>query len=233
MQARRADLRPERAYDRVVLGIAGVVVVEEGPHELGMPRAAVIALARVLHDELPVRLLDQRHLMRELRVGQILRLQIRRERRPIGLEVRRLVGETDEDRAFHRLDVDGLERDTAGIEALMHAAGIEQFAREVVGPLVVGAGKAQALAALGVADLEAAVAARIEEGADLARAVAQHDDRAPADGQGEILPGAGDFADGAGENPLPLKNQLEVEVVKRGIAVEALRKREKFLAGFE
>ena len=37
---------------------------------------------------------------------------------------RRLFGEADENHAFHRLDMERLERDAAGVEALVHAAGV-------------------------------------------------------------------------------------------------------------
>src|SRR5215472_2796309 len=196
-----------------------------------MPSAAVVAFARVLHDQLPVRLFDQRYFVRELGLGEVVRLEVGRERGAIGLEGRRLLGEADEDRAFDGLDVDRLERNAAGIELLVHATRIEQLSGEVVRPLVIGTGEAQALSALGIADLETAVPAGVEEGANHASTVAHNDDRCAADGEREILAGARDLAFRACENPLLVEDQLEVELVEGGVAVEALREREELLAG--
>src|SRR5438132_7734895 len=102
----------------------------------------------------------------------------------------------------------------------MHPPGMDQLAGEIIGPLMIGAGEIGALAALLLADLEAAVAAGVEEGPQRASAVAQHDDRAAADGHGKELAGSLDLAFEAGEQPPAVEDDVEVDVVEGGVAVE-------------
>src|SRR6185437_14891376 len=142
-------------------------------------------------------------------------------------------GEADIERAGDGLDVDRLERDPGGIETLMHPPGMDQLAGQVVGPLMIGAGEAGALAALLLADLEAAMPAGIEEGAQRAGAVAQDDDRAASDRQGEELSWPLDLALEAGEEPPSVEDRIEIDIVEGGIAVKPPGQRILAFAGLQ
>src|SRR5690606_10490103 len=110
----------------------------KGLAKLGMIARAVVALAVVFPDELPVALLDDRGFVGDLRVAQAMgqeeRLHHRAERR----EIHRAVGETYEDVSTRGLAGDRLQAEAGRVETLAHLAREEKRTFEVIGPLMVG-----------------------------------------------------------------------------------------------
>ena len=93
-----------------LLGREAEAVGEERHGQLGMVRAAMVALAVVLHRELPVARLDDVLLEGDLGVAHVVRLDIGAELRGHLVEIGRgLVGEADEQQARERADMHGLE----------------------------------------------------------------------------------------------------------------------------
>ena len=131
-----------------------------------MVAGAVIALAVVLPDQLPVALLDDGALVGDLGVGQVVRRQVAGRLLGEGVEGRGVVGEADVDEAAHVAAVDRIEPMRRGVEVRAHVARPQQPAVELVGPLVVGADDLRAGALGAPAEGRAAVAAAVVEGAD-------------------------------------------------------------------
>ena len=191
-----------------------------------MIAGAVIALAVVLPDELPVALFHDGALEGDLRLGQPVRPEIGLHQRAERREVGRLVGQADEDIAADALAGDRLQPVVALVEAVSHLAGEEQGAVEVVGPLVIGTDEPRRGALVGRADAAAAMAAGIVEGADAAFAVANDHHRVGADLHGEEAAGTGDLAVVADEEPVAVPDQFHVELEEAGVGVERLLQRE-------
>src|SRR6185503_12230781 len=96
-------------------------------------------------------------------------------------------------------DRDRPQRQAFLVDAELAARVEHQRAVEFVGPAVIGADQAMGAAGLGLADLRAAVATDIVKRANLARAVAYHDDRFGADPVGEEIARPRDLEGIAGE----------------------------------
>ncbi len=99
---------------------------------------AVVTLAIVLPDQLPIALLDDGAFEGDLRFPQAMRREIGRDRLAERPEVHRVFGKTDEDVTADGLAVDRLQTVLGRVEALGHLPREEQAAVEFVGPLVVG-----------------------------------------------------------------------------------------------
>ena len=120
---------PRRAQARADLGLGVGVDGEERLRQFRMP-AAVGALAVVLHDELPVPVLDEVELCRDLRAGEVVRVQVRRDRGGEVVEVRRrLVGQAHEEQPADRADVHRPQRVSAAVEVGAARLGVPQVAR--------------------------------------------------------------------------------------------------------
>jgi hypothetical protein len=183
----------------------------------------VVALARILHDELPIGALEQGRLMGDLGVLEIVRLQHRADGLRVGLEVGRGVGQADIDGAGQRLDMDGPERMARGIETLSHPAGEDELAGEVIGPLMIGADETGGLAGALGTEFGAAMAAAIVEAAQRAGAVADDDDGRAADRQALVTAGARELDFEADQDPGAAEDRLLVEGKDLVVVIERLR----------
>ena len=162
--------------------VGGVAVQREvGAEQLGVA-VAVVALTVVLHDELPVALLDDVDLVRDLRPPQLVGSQVRLDARRHVVEVGRgLVGEADEHEAADVAHVDRLEPEAAAVERGRLVLGVQQASVDVVGPVVVRAHQVADAAAGVVEDPRPAVPADVVEGAHLFVVVPDDDHRGRAD----------------------------------------------------
>ena len=185
-----------------------------------MIRGAVIALAVVLPDQLPVRVLDDGGLERHFALLQIMRQEIRLDVAADRLEIRRDLGEAHQDvaadaRAMHRM-----QSVLRAVESRAHVARREQASVEMISPLMVRAHEPRRRAALRRADSRAAMPARVVKGVQLAVAVAHHHHGILADLHRQIIPGIRHFAVMADEQPVPVPDHLEIDPVFLLSAIE-------------
>ena len=197
--------------------------VREGAAKLGMIAPAVVALPVVLHDELPVALLDRLRLERDLGLGQPMGRHIGLDRGAEGREIGRHLGERDEEVAGDLLAVHGLEAEPAMVDLAAHVAREDEAAVELVGPLVVGADDLGGGSSRTAAELLAAMAADVVEGACALVAAAHDEKRIGPDLDGEVIAGTRDLAGMAGEEPLLVEDLVEIALVIGGVGVEAPR----------
>ncbi|ENN89027.1 hypothetical protein RHSP_02217 [Rhizobium freirei PRF 81] len=202
----------------------------EGAAELGVIGGAVVALAVVLPDQLPVALLDDGALEGDLGFAHAMRRHIGLDRGTDRGEIRGVLRQADEDIAGDAFAVDLLQRILALVEILGHLAGKEQRAVELVGPLVVGADELGRGAAFGRADARTAMATAVVEGADNLVAAANDDDRIFADLHREIVAGARYFAVMADEQPVAIVDHFHIELEVILIDVEGLLQAEALAA---
>ena len=164
------------------LGREAEAVGEQGNGQLRMVGRAVIALAVILHRDLPVAVLDQVNGLDDLGVGQVVGGQIRRH---LGGEVCdvawRIVREADEQKPRHGADVDRLEALAALVEFLAHVVGEDQVPVQIVGPGVVAADEIADDGSGLIHQPGAAVAADVMEGLDGHVVVADDQHRPGAD----------------------------------------------------
>ena len=157
----------------------------KSPAQFRMVAAAMVAFAVVLPDQLPVAVLDDRALERDLGLGQPMRRQIGfdawrgtpRSRAPAWR------GRSRYSRRRSR-NAPASARGALASKSGAHVAGIAQPAVEFVGPVVIGADELDDASLRRGADPRAAVAAGIVESADRAvvgRARPRSDIRRPAE----------------------------------------------------
>ncbi len=186
-------------------------VGEQRHGELGVVRRAVVALAVVLHRQLPVAVLDDVDLLRDARVAQIVR-------REIGLHLGRhvvdiggrIVGEADEEKPGDGAQRDRMQTAAARVEAFAHVIGEQQAAIERVGPGVIAADE--------IADLaraRPARAARRDGGRHCGRRapaviVAQDQDRRLADAERQHVARLGDIRLLPDEDPVLAEDHRHV-----------------------
>src|SRR5262249_53235321 len=172
--------------------------------------AAVEALAVVLEGELPIAVLEDVDLPRDLGVRQVVRCEVRLHPPGHLVEViRRLVGEADEDQPGERPDVNALESALLG-GSLARRAATDDLAVEVVGPAVIGtlqrrAGNACVL----LQDARAAMPAGVVEGGDRAIVAAQEKYRPGADLEGPVVAALRDFGLRGDEQPMPAEDLVD------------------------
>ena len=216
----------------VALGVGAVVLVhllgreaeavgEERHGQLGMVGPAMVALAVVLHRELPVAGLDDVLLEGDLGLAHVVRLDIGSELCGHLIEIgRRFVGEADEEQAGERADVHRLEAVAALLEVRTHMLGMDQVAGQIVGPGVVAADEVADRGLLLVDEPGAAVAADIVEGADLVVVVAHDRDRGLADLDDHDVAGLRHVGLDADIDPVPAEDDLHVGLEHLGAEVE-------------
>ena len=197
----------------------------EGDGQLGMVGGAVVALARVLHHELPVGLLDQRRLKGDFPQMQLVRRQHRLELVVEVVERGRRLRQAHVDGAG-----DGAQRHRAQVvlgrvEVGRHAGRVDQLALQVVGPLMVRAHEAGALRQPVRADLRAAVPAGIEERPQRVVPAAHHHDRRAADGQRQGAARRWQFRLETDQGPRAVMDRIDVEGEYLRVGVELLRQR--------
>jgi hypothetical protein len=112
-----------------------------------------------------------------------------------------------------------------GIEALLHASGVKQFAIETVCPLMIWTNETGALSMPKLTNLCTAMAARIMKANHGARPVAQDDDRRFADLGRDITPWSGDFGFEPDHDPRLAIDRGEVELIDAGVFIKRLRER--------
>ena len=173
---------------------------------------AVVALAIVLEHDLPVGLHHVVDLVGDLGALDGVRLHLAPDGGQRVGEVGRRVAERDEQQPGRVHDRDRPQRQLGLVDAELAARVEHQRAVELVGPAVIGADQAVGVALLGLADARAAMAADIVEGADLAVAVAHHDDRFGAHLVGEEVARPGHLEGVAGEQPMAVKNPCQIGV---------------------
>ena len=161
--------------------------LREGPAQLGMVARAMVAFPVVLPDQLPVALLDDRLLERDLGVGQPMGREIGLGRGLERREVGRRIGDADEHQPAHAARMHRLERIGCRVEVLAHPAPAHELAVEAVAPLVIGTDEARGLALGGGADQRATMPAAVVESPDLAVAAAHEQDGILPDLQGQIV----------------------------------------------
>ena len=202
--------------------LVGFVAVggEERAGQLRVPSFAVVALAVVLHDELPIRVLDEVTLRGHLRPGDVMPRQVRLDDLGHLVDVVRRGGtEADEDQPADDAEVHRAQREAGSVEAGSLDTGGDEFARRRVRPLVVAADDVAHRAGQVVEQPSAPVAADIVVGADLTVVIADDNDRVGADVDREIVAGLrhlGDRCDeypGRGEDPFDIaREELRADV---------------------
>lgn len=220
----------------VALGVGAVVLVhllgtepeavgEERHGQLGMVGPAMVALAVVLHRELPVARLDDVLLEGDLGLAHVVGGDIRPEASGHLVEIgRRFFGEADEQQAFERADVDRLQAVAASSEIGAHILGMDQVAGQVVGPGMVAADEVADGRLLVVDEPRATMAADVVEGADLVVVVADDGDRGPADIDDHDVAGLRHVGLDADIDPVPAEDGFHVGLEDLGAEIEGGRK---------
>ena len=159
-----------------------------------MAAFAVVALAVVLHHQLPVALLDQVDLRGDLGPVQLVGREVGATPSATPVEVRRrLVGEADEDQSGDDADVHPLQAEALLVEAGRLVAGVQQRAVGGVGPLVVAAHDVADRARLDQ-HARAPMPADIVQRPHHLVVVAEDDDRVRADVDGDVVARVRDLA---------------------------------------
>ena len=126
----------------------------------------MIALAIVLHRELPVALHHDIDLLGDLGVGEIMRCQIGLDRRPHIIDVLgRILSEAEEEDARDVSQMRGLEAEAVAFDFRRHMFGEAERAFEVIGPVVILADDFRDRTLFDIHDPRAAMPADIVEGA--------------------------------------------------------------------
>ena len=169
--------------------------------ELGMRRAAVVALPRVFSDHLPVRSEIVGLSTADLRGVEAIRFQKRPDILRQRVESLRYLRQADENQAFEDPDVGAAEAMLGPVEVGRHQPRGIQTAVQVVHPGVVRADQLFHLSLGFLADSRPAVAAHIEQSMYGPVLVTDHNDGLAAHIKGEEIPGLRDAADVAREEP--------------------------------
>src|SRR5450432_3354649 len=181
---------------------------------------AVIALAIVLPHELPVGLFDDGRFERHLRLMQLMGQKVRFDMPPNGFEVRRRAAQAKPDIAAYARAVDGLQAVLRLIELAAHVPRGNQPSVERVRPLMIRTYETRRGAALRGADSRAAMPARIVECTQSAFAVVHDDDRILSDLNRHVVAGAGNLAVMADEQPIPIPDHVQIDLVIVLAAIE-------------
>ena len=200
-------------------------VLGEGAAERRVIGRAVIALAVVLPHELPVALLDDGALVRDLRVGQVVRREIAGRLLGKGVEGRGVVREADVDEAGDLPAVDRLQAVAGEVEVGAHVPRPQQPAVELVRPLVIGADDLRVRSLRRTAEGRAAMPARVVKRPHDAVAAAHDHDRIEADLVDDVAAGLRELAGGHGEQPAPVPDPLEIELEDVGVRVKCTGER--------
>ena len=182
----------------------------------------MVALAGVLHGQLPVAAFHQGAFVSDLGVAQIVGREHGFEPATEVGDVGRIVGEADVENAADVLDVDPRKAVIGRLEGVGHAGGDGQLAAQLVGPAVIGADQAGSRALAGLADLRAPMAAGVVEGMQLAMAVARDDHRPGSDRYGHPGTRAGQLDREADHQPRAPEDRRHVEIEGALTVVEIL-----------
>ena len=217
----------QRAHLAAVMGLRGGVfavgrgrVLGKGADQLGMICGAVIALAVVLPDQLPIGLFDDGRLEGNLGLMQFMRQKVRLDVFANRLEIRRLGGETNPDITADTRAVDRPQTMLRFVEFAAHVARRDQAAVERIGPLMVGADETRSRAVLRGADSRASVSAGVMEGVQRAFAVAHHQNRILADLYRQVVARIRDLAVVPHEQPVAIPDHFQIDLVILRAAIE-------------
>src|SRR5258708_117468 len=104
-----------------------------------MVRLAMVALAVVLHRELPIAVLAEIFLLAYFAITYAMRKDVRFHFAAHLLEVRgRFIGEADKDEPGDVSHVNHLQAEFASVEIIAHMLGMDEVSLQVIGPLVIG-----------------------------------------------------------------------------------------------
>jgi len=227
VEAQRAEpgvgAADDRVHRRLLRGVehrhVALHVVGGGIVFLVVGRA-VVALAVVLEDDLPVRLDHVVDLVRDLGPRNGVRRHLAADGGQRLREVRRIVGQRDEEQSCRVLERDRLQAEFAPVNAELLLAVENQRPVQLVGPAVIGADHAVAIAVFLAAQDRSAVATHIVEGADDAVAAAHDQHLGVTDLPGQEVAGLGHLEAVADENPVPVENPLQIGLEHRRVGVE-------------
>ncbi|MNF58121.1 hypothetical protein D3C84_396690 [compost metagenome] len=214
--------------------IGNVVPFQQGIEQLRVRTVAVVALAVVLQDQLPVGLLHQGGLHRHLGVLHVVGLHVMGQGSEEVVNRRRSFGQGDEDVAACGFALHRLEAVVLHIEVGAHlGAGEQEAAVDLVGPLMVRANQLGHLALVAGTQTRTAVAADVVEGMYHTFGAANDNDRVIADLQGQVVALGRDLAGHAGDQPFLVEDFLHVDLEQALVAVKGLRQRKGPLAALQ
>ena len=175
-----------------------------------MTSQAVVALAIVLPDELPVRLDLVVHDLGDLRAVEALRACGGLEGFAHWRERGRRLRERHVDQSGANLGVQRAQPQLGLVDALVHAMARHELALPRVGPAVIRADDRADMSGLGTAEQGPAVPADVVERAHGARVVAHDQDRRRIDGQRDEVAGIRDLERESGEQPAAVPDRARV-----------------------
>ena len=108
------------------------------PAQFRMVRRAMVALAVVFPDELPIAVLNDRAFEGDFGVRDLVRRQISLRLGSEGFETRRNRRDADKDIAGNAFAMDGLEPELRLIDRALHVTRADQSSVQIVGPLMIG-----------------------------------------------------------------------------------------------
>ena len=185
----------------------------------------VIALAVVLHGQLPVAVLDNVFLEGDLGVGDVMRRDVVLDRGAHVVKTRgRGFRQAYEQQSGQALDVHRLEAEAAALEVVTHVLVVHQFAAQVVGPLVIGAHQVGDHAAPLRPQPRASMSADVVKRAHRHVIITYDDDRVAADVDREQVAGLGNLRFDAHEDPMTPEDQAQIALVDLRAQVERRRK---------
>ena len=183
----------------------------------------MIAFAIILHHQLPVGVLDQVVLDRNLAMLEVEQLDLRGDIGFDPIDRRRRVAHADEDQPADVLGRDRGQVDRRLVELGPHVARPKQRSVEVVGPLVVRADQLGRRPALCLADARTTMLAAVEERPHRAVAAANDNHRIVCHLKQEPVPRLPDVRHRAGIEPHARQHHLRVERERLLADVKRLR----------
>ena len=205
-------------------------LLRERPAQFRMVRRAMVALAVVFPDELPIAVFNDRAFEGDFGVRDLVRRQISFRLGSEGFETWRNRRDADKDIASNAFAMDGLEPELRLVDRAVHVTRADQSSVEIVGPLMIGTYEALHCASGCWAYARTAMPAGIVEGAYRPVEAAHDKDRIVSNLQGEIIAGRRDLAIVAGEQPIPVEDRFKVETVEIRVGVEFLRQASAWVA---
>src|ERR1700733_10878474 len=186
---------------------------------------AVVAFARIFHDQFPIGALYKSCRMGNLCVTQVVRPEQRLNPRSDWRKIGRGFAEAHENDAGDALSAHGTQAVRLRIKTFLHSARAQQLAVKIVGPLMIRAYQPTRMAPLFGANLCATMPATIEKCTDAASLVAQYYDRRKADRHGDVIARLWNFDFKASLQPIAIENRLKIEIENGRFRVQRLRQR--------
>ena len=162
--------------------IKSEIEIDEGDAQFRMIGRTMVALAIVLQCQLPVALLHDIGLVRDLGVADVIGRQPLLHRFHEALHVgRRVARKADIDQPADRNEIDRLEVAAGPVEVDPRVRCMDQLAGQLVSPLMVGADELRDYRGAGVKDARSTVTADIMEDTQLIIIVTQKNDAVSTD----------------------------------------------------